>query len=91
MTDVKKKIILYSADWCEPCKKLKTELDVMLKDRNDVDVVVIDIEKNPAEQVLAVPRVCLIIEDIKKCDGISDCLEGYDKVNMDKIRKFVEG
>ena len=85
-----KKIILYSADWCGPCKSLKEELDVMLKDRKDVEVLVVDVDKNPESGVNRVHRVCLITQDENKCEGVADCVEGAGVSTMEKIKRFID-
>jgi hypothetical protein len=38
-----------------------------------------------------VPKVCLINQDDKKCEGIADCVEGMGRTTLEKIGKFLEG
>jgi thiol-disulfide isomerase/thioredoxin len=91
MVETKKKIILYSADWCVPCQQLKEKLDILLKDK-PVELLVVDVDKEGLDghNIERVPRLCFIKQSDEKCDGVADCVEGSGKVTLEKVRKFVE-
>ena len=88
-TNIKKKIILYTAEWCGPCREVKAVLDEMIRGRKDVEVVLVDVDMHPEDGVNLIPRICLINQDEKKCDGVADCVEGAGKPTYDKIRKWL--
>jgi len=96
-TEPEKMLVIYSAEWCKPCKELKAEID-KLNVGNKVKVIVVDIEKANPEDInikhlkdaSVVPRVCFIKKGDKMCDGIADCEEGDSTHMRERIKKFME-
>lgn len=43
------KILKFSAEWCAPCKMITPLLEEIKKDRPDIEIVNIDVEKQPLE------------------------------------------
>jgi thioredoxin 1 len=37
----------FSANWCGPCKAMKPLLDQIIKEREDFNLVVVDVDTNP--------------------------------------------
>ena len=60
------KIVMYGADWCGFCRKLRTEFD-----ENDVDYIEIDVEKSPSKSQ---------ISQIMEIQGYPATWVGYTRV-----------
>ncbi|XP_063227025.1 thioredoxin, mitochondrial [Bacillus rossius redtenbacheri] len=54
-------IVNFHADWCDPCKILSSKLEELVRAQDNVDLAVVDVEKNPelvhTFEVKAVPAV----------------------------------
>lgn len=89
----KRKVILYSADWCQPCQELKEVINDVINTEKltDVELVVVDVEKHSDIGIYVVPKTCLIEIGEDKCEGILNCLDGGSSDNTDKILNFVRG
>lgn len=66
-----KTIIHFTADWCQPCKRMKPVIDSYLDSHPSIGYVQVDIEKNPElfdkynllKEVLSVPTFFGMIDD----------------------------
>ncbi|KAL0267166.1 UNVERIFIED_CONTAM: hypothetical protein PYX00_009513 [Menopon gallinae] len=54
-------VVNFHADWCDPCKILTPKLKEIIEPMGDVDLAIVDVEKNPelveSFEVKAVPAV----------------------------------
>ena len=66
-------IIVFTAEWCGPCKKLKPILD-NLEDKMNLKIIRIDVEKEDEAvenyTIRSIPTI-VIIKDCKEVDRIS--------------------
>lgn len=64
-----KEILHFTADWCNPCKRLKPIIEQYVKDNPDVKYTVIDVDTQfeIAEDysVMSVPTLVIVKEDGK--------------------------
>ena len=81
-----KKVIIYTADWCTPCKELKSLIDYANQDKT-VEVIEVDIDKCPELGLATVPKVCLIDDDNK----VIKCVDGNSSANAKIIADFIRG
>ena len=69
-----KKILRFTADWCNPCKALQKNLSEV--DINDITIEVIDIDKNQETAIYygirSVPTLVMVKDDnvIKRHTGV---------------------
>lgn len=87
-------IIVFTADWCSPCKKLKPILD-NLEDKMNLKIIRLDVEKEDdaveAYTVRSIPTV-VIIKDGKEVDRVyglipSEVLEAKFKLHNKKANE----
>lgn len=45
---VRPTMVMYTADWCGPCKTMKPMIHAMADQRDDIDVVMLDVQGEPA-------------------------------------------
>ena len=45
LNSAKPTVVDFGADWCQPCKSLKPTLEAFAKDREDVNVVFVDVDE----------------------------------------------
>ena len=70
-----KKVVMFSASWCNPCKQAKPVFQQLKESRNDVQFEVIDIDENRDMaqdfNVTGVPTFMLIEngEEVKRLVG----------------------
>lgn len=64
-----KEILHFTADWCNPCKRLKPIIEQYVKDNPDVKYTVIDVDTQfeIAEDysIMSVPTLVIVKEDGK--------------------------
>lgn len=77
----KVKIIKLGADWCEPCKSMKSEFKKLKKAHPDWKIEDIDIDKHPEKDVgssIPLTRICVK----NKCEEITG---GITKEEIENI------
>lgn len=42
-----KSLLHFTADWCQPCKRMAPIIDVFTKENKDIEYIKIDIDQNP--------------------------------------------
>jgi thioredoxin 1 len=61
-------IIHFTAEWCNPCKKIKPIIDSFLENRSDINYILVDvdahIEKAREYSVLSVPTLLFVKENM---------------------------
>ena len=76
------KLLHFTADWCQPCKKIKPIIDEFVANNPDIDYVRIDIEDDfdsaKAHNVLSIPTLIAIRDEeiIGRHTGTAD----YEKI-----------
>ncbi|KAJ8881966.1 hypothetical protein PR048_018454 [Dryococelus australis] len=71
-------IVNFHADWCDPCKILSPKLEEIVRAQDDVDLAVVDVDKNPelvhTFEVKAVPAIIAIRNGfvVDKFIGLAD-------------------
>jgi thioredoxin 1 len=77
-----KKILHFTADWCQPCKRLKPIIEEFLSKNSDIQYEAIDVdvhfEKAEEYFVMSIPTLIVIQEDgtITRHTGMAD----YEKI-----------
>lgn len=81
-----KKLLVFTAKWCGPCKNMKRVLDTFVENPSTppVDIVYFDLDDNPAEfdnyGVAAVPTLVLLDQDgteLKRNAGLITNLKDF--------------
>jgi len=81
-----KKIVMFSASWCNPCKQVKPVFQQLKESRNDVQFEIIDIDENRDMandyNITGVPTFLLIEDDeeVKRLVGAG---------NVTKIKEII--
>ena len=80
-----KSFLLFSASWCNPCKKIKPIIKEMVEDIKDLNIYEVDIDKNKElvdyYNISSVPSF-ILIEDGKKTGEVLDS-------DIEKIRNLI--
>lgn len=62
-----KKILHFTADWCNPCKRLKPIIEEFVSNNPDVEYIVIDVDIDFAKaeeyMVMSIPTLVVVKED----------------------------
>lgn len=71
-----KQLLHFTADWCNPCKKIKPIIEEYVLENSDVEYVVVDVDNNfqmaKEHNVLSVPTIIVMIDGLvfKRHNGI---------------------
>jgi thioredoxin 1 len=71
-----KQLLHFTADWCNPCKKIKPIIEEYVLENSDVEYVVVDVDNNfqmaKEYNVLSVPTIVVMIDGLvfKRHSGI---------------------
>jgi len=71
-----KQLLHFTADWCNPCKKIKPIIEEYVLENSDVEYVVVDVDNNfqmaKEYNVLSVPTIVVMIDGLvfKRHNGI---------------------
>lgn len=61
-------LLHFTADWCQPCKKIKPLIDEYIKNNPDIDYQRVDIEEDfdiaKEHNVMGIPTLVVIKDDI---------------------------
>lgn len=62
-------VLKFSANWCQPCNRMKPVWEAVVKDTKDVDFVVIDIDADPdmaaQYKIQSIPTIIFIKDGIE--------------------------
>jgi thioredoxin 1 len=66
LQDIGKKLIVFSADWCGPCRLLKPQLEKVSEEIEDLEILVVDVseikEHTKNFEIKSIP-VCILLEN----------------------------
>jgi thioredoxin-like negative regulator of GroEL len=80
-----KKVIMFSAAWCQPCQRTKPAFNLLKESSTDVSYEIVDVDENEAlaqkYNIRAVPTFLLLKEgnEVARASG---------GMTADKIREF---
>ena len=61
-------LLHFTADWCQPCKKIKPLIDEVVSENPNIDYVRIDIEEDfdtaKAHNVMSIPTLIVLKDDV---------------------------
>ena len=63
-----KKLLHFTADWCNPCKRIKPLIDTYISDNPDIEYIAVDVDNNSTVakqyEVLSIPTLIAVIDDV---------------------------
>lgn len=64
------KLLHFTAEWCNPCKKMAPIIDQFISENPEIEYIRIDVDQNPSlsieNNVMSIPNLVVLDGDTKK-------------------------